>query len=254
MCRNTAFIPAGQLVNADIWSLGDLQVGPEAVLRAGLACGDVRLEQNSMVLRWLHSGAKVYVQQGSFAQNRLSADQSILLEPGCRFERLHAPTVLVSQRSQGESELLSASNAGALTSAHESDDTDLFDARPRMRVQGDFVVPAGDSLRANVIATGEFRVERGASFFGSVKSYRDTVIGEGASVHGSIACGGTAYVGHEAVLSGPLMAEEDVYLSRGSCVGSLNCLTTVAACRVRLSRGCRIHGTIWARVEGRVES
>jgi hypothetical protein len=122
-----------------------------------------------------------------------------------------------------------------------------------MRVQGDFVLPAGERLCANVIATGEFRIERGAYFLGSAKSYRDTVIQDGASVEASIACGRTAYLGSGSFLSGPLMAEHDVYLSRGSCVGKPDSPTTIAACGARLAPGCRIHGTIWARVEGRVE-
>jgi len=130
----------------------------------------------------------------------------------------------------------------------------LLAARPRMRVQGDFVLRAGESLCANVITTGEFRVERGASLFGSVKSYKNTVMEQGASVHGSIACGATAYLGRDSFLAGPLMAEGDVCLASGSSIGKPDAPTTIAACGARLAVGCRIYGAIWARKQGSVEA
>jgi predicted acyltransferase (DUF342 family) len=254
MCHHTACVPSGRVINADVWSFGDLDIAQGAVLRAGMAFGDIRLKRNGAALRWLHARGSVYLGEGSTAHNRLSADEAIVLESGCRFERAHAPIIVTTENGELSAEFITAANSVSASMGQESDPMEFFTARPRMRVQGDFVLPPGESLRANVITTGEFRVGRGASFFGSVKSYKDTVIEEGASVQGSIACGGTAYVGNDAVLSGPLMAEDDVQMSSGSCVGSPGRLTTLAACRVRLSPGCRVCGTIWARVQGIVET
>ena len=256
MCGEAAFIPSKRVVTADLWSLGDLHVGEEAVLRAVLASGDVTLGENSAVLRWLHAGGTVYLRRGSSAHNRLSADQAVVLNPGCAFQRVHARIIFVAQddrRGHEFAEGFARKENNTAGAAKLPDDNQWFAARPRMRIHGNCVLPAEETLRANVITTGEFRMERGASFFGSIKSYKNTVIEEGASVHGSIACGGTAFVGPESFLSGPLMAEDDVYLSSGSCLGRPDCLTTVAASRVRLSPGCRIHGTIWARLQGSVE-
>lgn len=262
MCAR-AFIPSGRVVDADVCSSGDLHLGKGAVLRAGLGSGDIILEPGSSVLRWLHARGTVYLRRGSTVHNRLSADQSIVLEPECVFQRMHAPVILALEGPQLPSRGCSIPspvpalernlNPTAIGS-HVPDESQLFAPRPRMRIQGDFVLAAGESLCANVIATGEFHIERGACFFGSAKSYRDTVIEEGATVCGSIACGGTAYLGTNSWLSGPLLAERDVHLSRGSCIGTPDSLTTIAACGAWIRPGCRIHGTIWARVQGRIVS
>ena len=97
---------------------------------------------------------------------------------------------------------------------------DLFTtSRPRLRIEGDFVLPPGETLDANVIATGEFHIGRGARLLGSAKSYRDTVIDEDACVHGSIVCGGTVWLGPRTFATGPVMAESDVLIARGARVG-----------------------------------
>lgn len=260
MVSDAAFIPPGRVIDADVWSSGDLHIGEGAVLRAALSSGNVVLAPNSAVLRWLHAQGNVYLRLGSAANNRLSADDSIVLEPGCIFQRMHAAVIFAlastpDQKgiSSRDSSIRTVSQLISKTVARTTEQEHLFSPRQRMRVHGDFVLPAGESLCANVIATGEFRIERGASFFGSAKSYRNTVIEEGASVYGSIACGGAAHLGAGSFLTGPLMAENDVYVSGGSCIGQPDSLTTLAACTVRLAAGCRIHGTIWARVQGRVE-
>ena len=266
LCGHPTCIPSGQIVESDVCSLGDLLVGERAVLRAGVASGDIVLGNDSAVLRWLHAGRTAHLQCGSTAHNRLSAGQSVVLARDSSFQHVHAPVIMALEMEREDSrsvtseniskivtELLSKTVAPA-TVSHLSDESLSLATRPRMRIQGDFRVPAGESLYANVITTGEFCVERGASFHGSAKSYKNTVIKEGASVHGSIACGGMAHIGPDSFLSGPLMVERDVHLSSGSCVGIPNSLTTITACSAYLSIGCRIHGTIWARVQGRVEA
>ena len=265
MCSASASIPPGRLVNADVWALGDLKIGDAAVLRAGFAAGNILLGQNSAVLRWLHADGNVVLQCGSKAGNRLSSGQSIRLVPGCCFQHVQAPVIITSKNEVDESESMALSDtAGGVVSELQPEGNDSVTtiegcgesqfsaARPRMRVPGDFVLPAGENLWANVIATGAFRLQRGASFLGSAKSYKNTVIAEGASVHGSIACGATAQIGPGAFLSGPLLAEGDVYLSNGSCVGRPNSLTTIAAPKVHITAGCRVYGSIWARTQGRV--
>jgi hypothetical protein len=256
MCAR-AFIPSGRVVDADVSSFGDLHLGKGAVLRAGLGSGDIILEPGSSVQRWLHAGRTVYLRRGSTVHNRLSADQSIVLEPECVFQRMHAPVILALEDAQLSSPDGSTPRPVPALERNPdptaiADESQLFAARPRIRIQGDFVVPAGQSLCANVIATGKFHIERGACFIGSAKSYRDTVIEEGARVYGSIACGGTAYLGTNSWLSGPLLAEKDVHLAWGSCVGKPDSLTTIAACGAWIRPGCHIYGTIWARVLGRI--
>jgi predicted acyltransferase (DUF342 family) len=261
MCSTATFVASRRVIDADVWSLGTLQIGQDTVLRAGLASDDIVLQPHSGVLRWLHGGGSVYLRSGSNSYHRLSADGSIFLEPSCGFQHMHASGIYavenaVSFRGHGTPNSVAAlqQQLSAKGTVQIPEEKQLLAARPRMRVQGDFVLREGESLCANVITTSEFRVEREASFFGSVKSYKNAVIEEGASVHGSIACGATADLGRDSFLAGPLMAEGDVFLASGSSIGKPDAPTTIAACGARLTVGCRIYGAIWARKQGRVES
>ena len=133
-------------------------------------------------------------------------------------------------------------------------DDALTSSRQRIRIHGDFNLPAGETLTANVIATGELRVGPGARLLGSAKGYKDTVLEQGAQVHGSIVSRRTIRLGPGSFVSGPVMAEGDVLIAQGSPVGRPDALTTISSCGIQIAPGCQLHGTVWARVRGNVEA
>ncbi len=252
MLGQSAAIPAGRVVEADVYADGTLELGPGAALRAGLASSDIKLGENSSVLRWLHADGNVYLRRGSTAYGRLSAGESIGLERGCGFERMHAPRIFTVDGEDGMVSSRTHLRQNRADMGHLADDV-LDSSRPRIRVQGNFVLPAGETLNANVIATGEVRVGAGARLLGSAKSYGDTVIAEDACVHGSIVCRETVRLGERSFVAGPVMAEGDVMIARGSRVGGPDALTTISSRGAQIAAGCQLHGTIWARVRGSVE-
>jgi hypothetical protein len=169
---------------------------------------------------------------------------------------MHAPQILSVDAGQDASELVPFSphfcQGNAVQMEEQADD--VFSPRQRIRVQGNFVVPAGETLNAHVIATGELRFGPGARFFGSAKSYKDTVVEQDACVHGSIVCGGTLHLRPGSFVAGPVMAEGDILMDRGSSVGRPDALTTVSSSGAKIVAGCQLHGTVWARTQGNVEN
>lgn len=251
MLSEAALIPPGYVVEADVYTGIGLDLGECAALRAALCEGDIILGENSAVLRWLHADGSIFLRRGSNAYGRLSAGRSIRLEPECGFERMSAPQITTVDTDQRD-------DSPPQRDVRELQPADVCDrfasSRPRLRIQGNFVLPAGETLNANVIATGELRLAAGARLFGSAKSYKDTVIDEDACVHGSIVSGETARLGPRCFVAGPLMAESNVLIARGSRVGGPDALTTISSDGVRIAAGCHLHGTVWARVRGSVEA
>jgi hypothetical protein len=252
MLSEAALIPPGFVVEADVYTGIGVDLGERAALRAALCEGDIILGENSAVLRWLHADGSIFLRRGSTAYGRLSAGRSIRLEPECGFERMSAPQIITVDTDQRGN---FPAKRDVCESEPPADVGDMFtSSRPRLRIQGNFVLPAGESLNANVIATGELRLGPGARLFGSAKSYKDTRLDEDASVHGSIVSGGTMHLGPRCFVAGPLMAEGDVLIARGSRVGGPDALTSVSSGGVQIAAGCQLHGTVWARVRGSVEA
>jgi cytoskeletal protein CcmA (bactofilin family) len=267
MCSGSANIPAGQVVDADVHADSILCLQPNAVLRAGMSGEDVLLDPGSTVLRWLHARGSVHLRHGSTAYGRLSAEQFIHIEPGCVFQRMRAPHIHTVE-SDG---LCLASGAHCecifqhskchiceIEVHHEPEPGSSHDVfaihRRRIRQEGDFLLPAHQTLNGNVVATGIVRFGPHSRFMGSTKSYKDTFVEEGACIHGSFACGGTLYLGEHSSVTGPVMAEQDVVIASGARVGRPDALTTIAARNIKIATGCELHGTIWARVRGIVEN
>jgi hypothetical protein len=246
-CSGDAHVPGGRVVEADVCANHNVRVGEGAAIRAALAKGDLTLERNSASLRWLHADGSIAMCQGSVAYGRLSARQSIFLEPGCGFQHIYAPRILTLE-SDRKSQLIRPDIG------HDFSGGTPFTSRERIRVYGDFVLPAGETMNANVIATGDLRFGEGSRFFGSAKSYKDTLVQANACVYGSIVCGGTVHLGLGCFVGGPVMAERDVLIDRGVRVGTLHALTTISSCRAQIATGCQLHGTVWARVCGNIEA
>ncbi|HVH86242.1 MAG TPA: hypothetical protein VM912_05925 [Terriglobales bacterium] len=55
-----------------------------------------------------------------------------------------------------------------------------------------------------------------------------------------------------AFIKGPVISEHEIVVGRNVQIGLPDFPTTISAPRIRLSPGSVTHGTVWARVEGRV--
>jgi hypothetical protein len=264
MCADSVSIPAGQVVDSDVYCSGTLRLRPKAALRAGMTSEDAILERDSCVLRWLHARANVHLHAGSAVYGRLSAEHYIHVQPGCVFEHMHAAQIHTLGQDDRHPRVctcaLSQPNCHIceIEANHQqkpADWEDIFAShRRRIRQESDFLLPAHQTLNANVISTGAVRFGPNSRFIGSTKSYKNTVVDEGACIHGSLVCGNTLYLGERSSVTGPIMAEEDVVIASGVRIGRPDALTTIAARNIKISTGCQLHGTVWARVRGTIEN
>jgi len=273
MFAGPAVIPPAVLVNADIYAEDTLELREGAVLRAAFASGNITLDKNSSVLRWLHSQAGVLLKPGSAAQGRLSA-QRIALSAGSYFQRVNAPQVLTVDAQEldaNTAEFVNRDSCRLPLHGHHADankpdgskdvkqkyrpvsEDATVSALPRRRVHGDFVLPDGEFLTSNIVASGEIRISQGACLSGSVKGHRDIVIEEGASVRGSVVSERNVHLGPSCFVAGPIMAEMGVDIGQDSQIGELDSPSTVSSPRIQIAPHCWIHGTIWAREQGSIK-
>ena len=240
-------LPAGALYTLEIFAAGTVEGGERNVYRALLADRDIYLERGSSSLRWLHAGGSVLAREDCRLYGRASADEVLRLEPGCRFERLHAPTVAFAAPGppppqNGERPVLEPKEVRSLVEA----------AAGRWLVRGECTVPPGRLVASDLVVTGRLRIGAGARVAGSVKSHGDVVLEDRACVDGSVTSERTLRIGRSCRIGGPVIAEGDALVGTGSRLGSAESPTTVSVRRLRIEAGAVAHGTVWAHAGGEV--
>jgi UDP-3-O-[3-hydroxymyristoyl] glucosamine N-acyltransferase len=123
------------------------------------------------------------------------------LEPGCAFQRLNAPCIVLGH-----------SDAEATNITPETVQT--FLPCGRRLVDEDLEIPAGDIVTQNIVTRGSLHIGAGARVLGSVKSNHHLTVGAGVRVEGSLISASTMHIGPDCRISGPVIAE------RGMAIGT----------------------------------
>jgi len=202
------------------------------------------------VLRWIHAEGNLITAAGSSLFGRASAGQSLCLTPGCRFERVHAPTIFAVPDAQ----IPSLPEERAPTDEAAAKSRKAPEKLVRSRIHGDLRLRVGEMFLGNIIASGSIQVEKDTQIVGAAKAHGDIRLDDQAQIKGAVVGTSSIHTGSNCHIQGPVLAEREIHLGPGTRIGTLNAPTTVSAPRIRLATGCVIHGTVWARVEGRVEA
>ncbi|HEV3316915.1 MAG TPA: hypothetical protein VG488_08110 [Candidatus Angelobacter sp.] len=237
-------LPDGLTFTKDVYAGNLIHGGRRNSFRALLGEDDIYLAEESCVLRWLHAEGKIVVGQRSRMFGRASAEKAIYLSRGCSFERMHAPAIFTSIGS----ELELTSDAPAVKQPAEKNLK-----LGRSRINGDLHLGSGEMLLGNIIVSGSIQVDEGTRIFGSAKGNGDIHLRQQAEVQGSLVSTRTIHIASNCSVKGPLLAEDEIIIGAGTQIGTPNSPTSVSAPRIRIAPDCAVYGTLWARVEGRVE-
>ncbi len=247
-------LPRDMVHVGEVYSTTTIRGGAKSVFRAVLAEQDLRLERESVVLRWAHAAGELYVGTGSMLCGRASANAVIRLEEGCQFERLNAPLIVFGiTRGPGEpapDPARSEEDRRPLTPKDLPNHVEV--TGNRWLVRGTLKLPRHKIIDADVVVVGGAELEDGSIVTGSIKTHKDLVIGRNVRVGGSVVAGRDLVVGEGSQIKGPVIAERDLVLDKGSVIGSPEVATTVSARTIRCRSGAQCHGTVWAHDTGEV--
>ena len=238
-------LPDNLTFTKDVYAGDLLYSGKRNCFRALLGEDDISLGEESSVLRWLHAEGKVRVGPRSRLFGRASSEKAIYFSSGCSFERTHAPAIFTSLGS----ELDVATDATTANPLPEK-----VHKLGQSRINGDLHLSSGEMLLGNIIVTGSIQVDERTRIFGSAKGNGDIELREQAEVQGSLVSTRTIRMASNCCVKGPVLAEDQIIIGAGTQIGTPNSPTTVSAPRIRIAPDCVVHGTLWARVEGRVEA
>jgi cytoskeletal protein CcmA (bactofilin family) len=239
-------LPGGLNFLKEIYAAGRLAGGEGSTYRAILGEKDIHLQRDTKVMRWVHAKGCFRADHDCEMYGRVSSDQEILLQPGCMFQRLHAPRIMLGCAPETDHAIMESERS-------ESRQFSATATRRRL-VEGDVEIRSGEVIAEDIIARGKLHIGAGAKVLGSVKSNQDLVLDAGVSVAGSLISAGTLQIGPQCRVRGPVLAERRIEIGSGTTCGTSDSLTTVSSPIVDAQEGSVFFGTVWAREEGCVLS
>lgn len=242
-------LPGGISYLGEIYSAASIRGGAGDIYRALLADGDIALAPASMVLRWLHASGSVQVPGDCVLHGRASADRALRLNDGCRFERLHAPTI---EFGSPVGTLPRKRPLPPLDPAELGSGITVEVTGRRWLIEQDFEVPPGRLVDADLVVVGTLRIGAGSLVAGAIKSHRDLRLDRGACVDAAVVTGCNLLVAPNCRIGGAVIVEKLARFGAGCRVGTSKALTTVSAERIHCALGSVMHGTVWAREIGEV--
>jgi cytoskeletal protein CcmA (bactofilin family) len=241
-CAGPVELPAEYQSLSDFYSRGSVRCGARSVFRALLSDQEIVLGDNTQILRWTHAESALHAGTNCRLYGRASSAKSLILSPGCTFERIYAP--VISTASEPFTLSIRTEYAAYARLAQSG--------IGRTRVRGSMHFPAEDQHRGDVVATKSIDLNQGASVFGSVKANGDVTLKPRAEVHGSLVSTKRIHISNGCFVKGPVIAEREIIIDPGVQIGIPGTATTISAPVIHLAAGTVLHGTVWAKVEGRV--
>jgi hypothetical protein len=242
ICAGPIQLPDGFQSLGDFYSQNDINSGRNNFFRALLSEARIVLGPGTQVLRWIHAESDLSAEEHCTLFGRASAARSLTLAPECKFERMYAP-VIYSSAAARQIEIRSESAPfSKLAQA----------GLGRKRIHGQTRLSAGEQHYGNLVTTKGLEMDEGACVFGSVKANGQIELNERAEVDGSLVSTKRIHIASGGFVKGPIISEREIVIDAGVQVGLPGVPTTISAPHIRIAPGSVLHGTVWARVEGRV--
>jgi cytoskeletal protein CcmA (bactofilin family) len=229
-----------------LYATADLDLRGGAMFKQVMSEGRLDLGPRSRITGWAHADKAVRLGAHSVVTQRISSGETLVLERGCCFERVHAPTVCFGRAEPARSGFVGERARGELSGLPGASRR----AEGLWRVEGDCALPDGVHFTGSLIVTGTLTIGAGTRIEGDVKSHKGILVGRDAEVDGSVICENGIHVLEGAWIGGPLVSETHLLLAAGARIGRPDAPTTVNAGAIIAQEGVIAHGTVWARQAG----
>jgi cytoskeletal protein CcmA (bactofilin family) len=242
LCARPVQLPDGFLSIEDFFAQESVHSGRSSLFRALLSERDIFLADETKILRWVHAESDLVAGESCTLFGRASAGQTITLSRNCAFERIHAPVIYTSSEGRhlevrGESAAFSKLAQAGIG---------------RKRFHGRTHLVADEQHYGDLVSLKSLQLDEGACVYGSVKANGNIDLAKRAEVDGTLVSTKNIQIASGCFVKGPLIAEREIVIDSGVQIGLPDVPTTISAQHIRVAPGSVLHGTVWARVEGRV--
>ena len=219
---------ANTRVHADVYTQHNLTIGTGTQLRACLAEGNIVLESNVIVHRWIH-GVQIQVNSGVSIEGRITATEKITFSAPATFIRAGAPN------------LYFGSPAHAVAPAQLPP---INMSRQVMR--GNTLLDAHHATSCDYVIYGHCQVTTGISLIGGLKSHGNLHINANCCIAGSLVTKQNIVIDANCAILGPLISSKEIYIGPNCRIGRPDAPTTLVCQQLTIASGCIVHGVITA--------
>jgi predicted acyltransferase (DUF342 family) len=236
-------LPDNYAFLGEVYGRHSIQSGIHNQLRGLLAENELVIQRDSAVLRWAHA-RNVRVGQNCHIFGRLSAEEELILETGCRFTRLNAKSVRFGSDSMAPMAREAVTKITLIPAAPNIPDGG------RWLTDSDMTLPENCLFHGDIMVCGELSIGRGCKIIGSVKGHGNVRLEPDVSISGALVSGKSLVIGRDCKIGGPIIAEKELDIDTGSVIGEEARPTTVTAPVIRVAMAVQAYGTVWAREAG----
>ena len=243
-------LPDNFTFQGEIYGRGSVYSGLRNQMRGVLVKHDLFIQRESVLLRWAHARS-AYVGEGCFLFGRLSAEESVVLDIGCRFVRVNAPCVKfgAGQVAHPKPVTVISHAAGEGKTAFVPDAADIT-RDGRIVLDHSMSFPENSFYQGDMVICGDIVIGRGSVIAGSIKGHGTVTLQDDVHIGGSLVCGRSLVIGRSCVIGGPVISENELDMDADVAIGSIDKPTTVTASTIRVTIPAIVYGTVWAREKG----
>jgi predicted acyltransferase (DUF342 family) len=194
----------------DIYSLGEVTIGEDNLVRTIAGDSNITLGKGSTVVRWIDSEKDIFVESGCDLGHSTSAVGSIKLSNDVHFRRLFGSPVSI-----GNSKTVSIQSSVPVVYPKDIESiADIATYKP-----SDTKIESGYTTSKSIIADHDVKTGDNCTFGGSIKCHGDLEIGDNCTVSGNLFAEGCITIGKNCKIRGSVFSQCGVTISEGSQIG-----------------------------------
>ncbi len=247
-------LPSNMLYESEVFAKGSLATGRNNYLKAAMAHGDVFVQPNTEVLRWISSRGTLSAHGPATFHGRLSAAQKIIADNNILFKWMAAPEIItnpsetVSTIAADYRESISYND----TPITELEHIDLIEILGNVAfIRGNLAPPPNWRSSLDIIATGNITLMENTILSGKVKANGDLITGHHCKLMQSVVSSKNILIREGSFVKGPLLAEDIIEIIAAT-VGEPEQPSSIYAREVSLIGSCKVFGSIYAEDKGEV--
>lgn len=234
---------------AEVSASAGLHMAAHNVYRALWAGGLATVAPFSTVLRWVH-GRAVHVGAGCHLAGRVTAQDTLAIEPGVFFMLLHASRIdFVAQHERCRAH-------PPVTNLSYVAITDWPDGavwNPQVcRAFARSALQVGDrhAWHGDIVCLADLGLGQYCKADGSLKARGSLHVGIGCHISGSVVANGSVYLAANCEVLGSVLSETAIVVGLGCTIGAPGNPATITAPYIDMAPGATVYGTVWAEEKG----